>query len=71
MSQNGIQTGIHAGFLIVGQPQLSIPPGLRDYTAPPNQCPASCTARFTQPLRLLYTGLHMHSIGRRIVTQVG
>ncbi|KXZ41536.1 hypothetical protein GPECTOR_409g249 [Gonium pectorale] len=58
-----------AGILTLGQQAIAIPPGQRRFTLKPNVCPSTCTSRLTTPLRLLASGLHMHTLGRSIVTQ--
>ncbi|GLC36508.1 hypothetical protein PLESTM_000454600 [Pleodorina starrii] len=58
-----------AAVLTVGQRAITIPPGAPDFRLQPNVCPSTCTSRLRAPLRLLYSGLHMHTLGRSIVTQ--
>ncbi|KXZ46094.1 hypothetical protein GPECTOR_47g371 [Gonium pectorale] len=58
-----------AGILTLGQQAIAIPPGQRRVTLRPNVCPSTCTSRLKTPLRLLASGLHMHTLGRSIFTQ--
>ncbi|KAG2487971.1 hypothetical protein HYH03_013411 [Edaphochlamys debaryana] len=59
-----------AGVFAVGQTAIAIPPGEEHFTLRPSVCPSTCTAaRLSTPLRLLASGLHMHTLGRSIVTQ--
>ncbi|PNH04336.1 MOXD1 1 [Tetrabaena socialis] len=73
-----------AGVLTLGQNAIVIPPGQPIVTMPPSVrgarragpvcevlrvCPSTCTSQLRAPLRLLSSGLHMHTLGRAISTQ--
>ncbi|KXZ46095.1 hypothetical protein GPECTOR_47g372 [Gonium pectorale] len=58
-----------AGLLTLGTLAIAIPPGQPGFTLEPNVCPSTCTSRLKTPLRLLASGLHMHALGRSIVTR--
>lgn len=56
----------------MGQPLLSIPPGVPAYDAQPNLCPAECTRARLPPganVTIVAAAPHMHLIGRAFVTQ--
>ena len=58
------------GVLALGSVTFALPPRTPDYSAPPNLCPAACTARLPGPLTLIWSGFHMHTLGKRMSTRV-
>ncbi|GIL73428.1 hypothetical protein Vretifemale_3547 [Volvox reticuliferus] len=57
------------GFLTLGTLDISIPPGVANYSSTPNLCPRSCTQQMTRPVTMILAGFHMHPLGKSIRTQ--
>jgi hypothetical protein len=58
-----------AGVLTLTQTDLQLPPQKSSVVARPSLCPGECTTRFSQPLTMLYSLLHMHNTGASIITR--
>ncbi|KXZ53429.1 hypothetical protein GPECTOR_7g1327 [Gonium pectorale] len=57
------------GVLTLGTIEFVIPPGNGSWSSAPNLCPKECTQRLPHPIKLVSSGFHMHTLGRRIITQ--
>jgi hypothetical protein len=57
------------GVLTLTQMKLKLPPQNSSYLAQPSLCPGECTTKFSQPVTMLYSLLHMHNTGASIITR--
>ncbi|KAG2430801.1 hypothetical protein HXX76_009777 [Chlamydomonas incerta] len=58
------------GVLALGPLVFYIPPGNASWTLDPASiCPSGCTKQLPGPVTLVYSGFHMHTLGRHIRTQ--
>ncbi|KAG2484351.1 hypothetical protein HYH03_016770 [Edaphochlamys debaryana] len=60
---------IEMGLIIFGTNSINVPPGAPLTSTAPNLCPSACTSQFPQPMTIFMTFFHMHSSGRKAVTQ--
>ncbi|KAJ3317999.1 hypothetical protein HDU76_000986 [Blyttiomyces sp. JEL0837] len=58
------------GVLTVGSVDIDIPGDSSEYTIlEPNVCPSECTSKFSQPINVISTFNHMHTLGHNMSVQ--
>jgi hypothetical protein len=57
------------GTLTLGRDEFQIPNGTTTFSLPPSICAAGCTSQMKGPVNIVYTVLHMHGLGKAMITQ--